>query len=325
MKREPFIIAEIAQGFEGSPKLVELYVKGAAAAGANAVKFHIFYADELALPDYRYFSLFKNLEISFDVWANAVSKCHKMGLEMYSDVLGLKSLRKMEKIGVDGYKIHTTDINNFVLLRAVGKTGKKVFLSTGGCDIAEIDRAVNILKSCDLTLMHGFQAEPTRPADNNLNKIKFLGSRYKYKIGFQDHTKGGDELSIAIPMIALGAGAGVLEKHLTLSRTAEIEDFISALNAEEFATWVRLVRKSVPALGKKGWLVTKKEKAYRSKVKRAVCSAKDIADGKTIDFKDIILKRTDNKSAIFDPSEVIGKTAKKKIARNNIIRKDVLS
>jgi N,N'-diacetyllegionaminate synthase len=325
MKKEPFIIAEIAQGFEGSPKLVELYVKGAAAAGANAVKFHIFYADELALPDYRYFSLFKNLEIPFEVWANAAAGCHKRGLEMYSDVLGLKSLRKMEKIGVDGYKIHTTDINNFILLRAVGKTGKKVLLSTGGCDIPEIDRAVDILKDCDLTLMHGFQAEPTLPADNNLSKINFLKNRYPYKIGFQDHTRGGNELSIAIPMIALGAGARVLEKHLTLSRTAEIEDFISALNAEEFAKWVALVRKSVPALGKDGWRVTKKEKEYRSKVKRAVCSAKDLAAGTMIDAADIILKRTDNKNAIFDPSEVIGKMVKKTIARNNIIRKDALS
>ncbi len=35
------IIAEIAQGFEGSPKQAELLVKGAIGADADAIKFQL--------------------------------------------------------------------------------------------------------------------------------------------------------------------------------------------------------------------------------------------------------------------------------------------
>ena len=45
------IIAEIAQGFEGKPEQSRLLIKAASAAGANAVKFQLVYADELATPD----------------------------------------------------------------------------------------------------------------------------------------------------------------------------------------------------------------------------------------------------------------------------------
>ena len=47
------IIAEIAQGFEGNSIYSELFVKAAAASGADALKFQLVYADELATPDYK--------------------------------------------------------------------------------------------------------------------------------------------------------------------------------------------------------------------------------------------------------------------------------
>ena len=64
------IIAEIAQGFEGNSTYSNLFVKAAASAGADAVKFQLFYADELATPDYMYYELFKSLEMSDEVWKN---------------------------------------------------------------------------------------------------------------------------------------------------------------------------------------------------------------------------------------------------------------
>ena len=52
MKNKIEIIAEIAQGYEGSEKLTNLLTKGAIASNADAVKFQLVYADELATPDY---------------------------------------------------------------------------------------------------------------------------------------------------------------------------------------------------------------------------------------------------------------------------------
>jgi len=66
--KKPFIIAEAAQGFEGDPLLARLLVQAAARAGADAVKFQLVYADEIATPEYKYYDLFKKLEMPATCW-----------------------------------------------------------------------------------------------------------------------------------------------------------------------------------------------------------------------------------------------------------------
>jgi len=321
VKKLPFIVAEAAQGYEGNKRIVELYVRAAANTAADAIKFQIFYADELALPDYKYYPLFKELELPTEVWAQAVRESHRKGLEFYSDVVGTKSFRMLEAIGVDGYKIHTTNINNISFLKVVARSRKKIFLSTGGCQLDEVDKALNIFDKCRVILMHGFQAEPTQLRDNNFNRIRTLSERYNKPVGVQDHTHGDSELALYIPLVALGAGATVVEKHLTLSRRAEIEDYISALTAEEFASWVKMIKAAYETLGDKQWKLRKKERRYRALCRRMVCSSRDIGKGKIITKSDLILKRTVIPNVFFEIEEVLGKKAKKFIRKNSAIRK----
>ena len=66
------IIAEVAQGYEGNQKLAELLTLGAVRSGADAVKFQLVLADELAVPTYEYYDLFKSLEMEFSVWEHVV-------------------------------------------------------------------------------------------------------------------------------------------------------------------------------------------------------------------------------------------------------------
>lgn len=323
--KKPFIIAEIAQGYEGSEKLVGLYIKAASAAGADAIKFQIFYADELALPDYKYYRLFKSLELPAEVWERTVREAHDKGMEFYSDIFGPDSLAMLEKIGADGYKVHTTDINNIPLLKRIAQTKKKIFLSTGGCQQGEIAGALEMLKDCDITLMYGFQAEPTEIEDNNLSRIVTLKKTYDKYVGFQDHTAGDSELALYLPFVALGAGVNVIEKHLTLSRAAEIEDYISALTPEEFKKWASLLRAAYNSTGKSEWTLTEKEIQYRGKVRRAVCAVREIEKGAVIGVDDVTMKRTDAQDVIYDPSEVIGKKNGSVIKKNTPVKKGDIS
>ena len=321
----PYVIAEVAQGFEGSEKLVTAFVKTAAAVGADAVKFQVFAADELALPDYRYYGLFRDLELSESVWVAAVAQAHDAGIAFFSDVFGFESLRMLERCGADGYKVHTTDIDNLPLLRALAATGKRVLLSTGGAEQCEIDEALDALAGSDITLLYGFQAEPTQPADLVIGKLGWLRRTYGLPVGFMDHTEGGNPLAYALPFVALGAGASVIEKHLTLSRVAELEDFVSAMTAEEFAPWCRDLRAAAEALGSEDWVVTPREHEYRTKVQRAVVSAREIAAGHAISAEDVTRKRTDVGATINDAADVIGRTASHGIADNTPIREEDLT
>jgi len=316
------IIAEVAQGFEGKESLVEDFLKVAHSSGADAIKFQIFHADELALPDYKYYQLFKNLELPIGVWEKALKEAHSRGLEFYSDVFGIKSFKEFQEIGIDGFKIHTTDINNINLLKEVSSSRKKVFLSTGGCSQDEVEQALKILDRCEVILMYGFQAEPTDINDNNLSRITTIKNIFNKSVGFQDHTAGDSELAIYLPFIALGVGATVFEKHLTLSRDLKLEDYVSALEPDEFKEWAKNLREACPACGIKDWKLNPKEVEYRNKVKRAVCSLYEIKSGEQIKETDLILKRTDNPEAIFDISKVCRKKSTRGIAKNAVIKKE---
>lgn len=312
----PFIIAEVAQGYEGSEKLIELFVRAAAAAKADAVKFQVLFADESALPDYQHYALFKRLEFPAEVWERAVAQAHALGMQFYMDALGVRSMAMLEPFGVDGYKIHTGSITNPHILRAVARTRKPVLLSTGGNTLEEIDRALAMLGACPVTLMVGFQAEPTAVEDNHIARMRTLAERYRLPTGFQDHTAGGDPIAPVLPFIALGAGATLIEKHLTLSRLAEMEDYVSAFTAEEFAGWAKQIRESAKAIGSSVWELTEKEIQYKRKARKAVCVTRRIEPGEEIREEDITFKRTHQSNTLFDLHEVVGKRAVQPIAEN---------
>lgn len=316
----PYIIAEAAQGYEGDEKVVDLLIKAAAAAGADAIKFQIMVADDSALPDYQHYALFKTLELPWAVWEGAIEETHRQGLAFYMDALGITAIEKLSNQGVDGYKIHATNINNARILKLVAATKKAVLLSTGGCEHDEVDRALKMLEGCEVTIMHGFQAEPTDLYDNHIQRITTLKETYGLPVGFQDHTAGDSEFAFLVPFIAMGAGATLIEKHITLSRAAKMEDYVSALNAEEFARWVMMVRQIAQALGNKEWILTEKEREYRKKVKRAVCSAEDISEGQTLHEGMLVFKRTNQQDVLYELTEVVGKKAKHAINKNMPVR-----
>ena len=115
MKNKIEIIAEIAQGFEGSEKLTQLLTKGAIASNADAVKFQLVYADELATPDYEHYELFKDLEMDKSIWIDVCNQIHNSGKKVYFDVFGLTSLNLAKEVGADGVKISTTEFYNSAL------------------------------------------------------------------------------------------------------------------------------------------------------------------------------------------------------------------
>ena len=186
------IIAEIAQGYEGSSKLAELLTKGAVGAGADSIKIQIVFADELATPDYEYYRFFKSLEMDGKCWAEIVSRIQRSGKKAYFDVFGPKSLLLAKRLGADGVKLSTTEFYNRALIKLAVEKFKRIFISIGGIPVEDIDDLIHtalrdhIPKCC---LMYGFQSEPTPLEQNNLNKLCSYKQCYPdFRLGFMDHS-----------------------------------------------------------------------------------------------------------------------------------------
>jgi N,N'-diacetyllegionaminate synthase len=287
------IIAEIAQGYEGNPKLAELLVNGALIAGADSVKLQLVFADELCVKSYPYHSLFSSLEMPEDVWQMLVTKVHKAKKRIYFDVYGQRSLAMAKKLGADGIKISTTDFHNLPLLKQAFSQFNNVFVSIGGVPVEYVDEMINLITDRNkLTLMHGFQAEPTQIEDNNLGRIKTLRSRYEgIKIGFMDHSLGCSDEAFHLPLIALGSGICCIEKHITLDYSLQIEDYVSALSIDRFCEFIKMIRSIEVAFGTDELELTEKEAEYGKRAGKVLVAYSDLPEGHLITESDIAMKR----------------------------------
>ena len=132
-------------------------------------------------------------------------------------------------------------------------------------------------------------------------------------LGFADHADPSCHDSTHLAAASLGYGVSVIEKHLTIAKCLQLEDYESALSPDEFANFVKILRACHDARG--GNLVEngsfelpESEKAYRQAVARHVVASSDLESGHLISPTDISLKRTSHGDCITDPLLVIGKT-----------------
>jgi N,N'-diacetyllegionaminate synthase len=321
MNPKTYIIAEIAQGFEGNPWLCKKYIELAKKSGADAVKFQIFKADELATPDYQYYNLFRSLEIAPEVWNELIDYANEIGIDFLSDIYGTETLEWISKTKLKGIKIHSTDIMNYPLLEAVRNKPFRIFLSVGGSKEQEITHALRLLQGTDVILLSGFQAEPNLIEDLELDKIELLKKLFGTAVGYADHIDAASKLALVIPPMAVLKGASVIEKHLTIDRQhLQLEDYVSALNPEEFAHMVELIRNIEAMPNNDCYMLSERETAYRDRTKRSIVMKHDKNKGELIIATDIQLIRTGNKGDFFDMNEVVGKPLKVDVKKGHIIK-----
>ncbi|MEO8171645.1 MAG: N-acetylneuraminate synthase family protein [Sediminibacterium sp.] len=331
MNSKVSIIAELAQGFEGNFMQARLLVKAAASAGADAAKFQLVFADELATPDYKYYPLFQSLEMNDADWQNLANYAKSENIELYLDIFGTKSLQLSEKIGINCIKLHGTDISNIGLLHEVAASSiPNIMLGAGGAHLSEIKTAIDILKNKKVIVLLGFQGYPTPDETNQVSRIEVMRSFLddqsgRVTIGFADHADPLSTLRYAIAAIAVGAGATVIEKHLTLGKSMKMEDHESALNPDEFLEFVTTIRNCYEAFGvsslTEDFGMSDPEKNYRRTIRRHVVAAYDLKKGHMIQPTDLVLKRSSEEDVITDLNSVYGKELNRDIAANNAILK----
>ena len=323
------IVAELAQGFEGKPGQARLLLLASAKAGADAAKFQLVYADELATPDYQYYDLFKSLEMDDDVWFSLHEYATSLGIELVVDVFGAKSLQLAEKLGLQTIKLHPTDTSNIGFLEQVTASSiPKIQLGAGGAFAEEIARALMILSTKEVVLFLGFQGYPTPNETNQIARVKMMVEQFSknnknVQVGFADHAPPDDPLSIALAAMAIGAGAAVIEKHLTLGKVMEIEDYEAALNPDEFSQFSSAMRECQAAFGTcktdGDFGMSEVEKGYRHAIRRHVIANGDLLPNTVLTPADIILKRSSKEDVITDIESVYGKTLGKAIANNTAL------
>ncbi len=320
------IIAEIAQGFEGRPEQARLLARAAASAGADAAKFQLVYADELATPDYQHFSLFTSLEMSDDDWQSVARVAAESRVALHLDVFGVRSLELAGRLNAGAIKLHGTDLANRGLLERVADSPiARVLLGAGGACSGELDDALAILARKSVVVLLGFQGYPTPDAANQISRVRLLADRFRgahehVTVGFADHAAPETPMRFALAATAIGAGARVVEKHLTLGRGMKLEDHESALNPDEFAEFVQVMRGCGAGLGVAREVadfgMSDPEHNYRAQIRRHVVAARGLSQGAVLSPADLCLKRTSAVQALADPSSLYSRTLRRDVPKD---------
>jgi N,N'-diacetyllegionaminate synthase len=319
------IIAEVANSHQGQFNLAKKIVKTFFKEGATSIKFQIYFAEDFLTSDHERFNHFKKQSFSENQWLNLIKITKKVGFKnVYADILGLKAFKVAKKLNLDGYKIHSTDLSNDLLLEKIAKEEKKIFLSVGGAKITEIYHALSYFenKKNKPILMHGFQSYPTRIEDTNLDNIKKLKNYFgnKCQYGFQDHISGNSKYNLYISLVSLGYGINYLEKHITLSRGAKGIDYYSSLEPNEFKKFCNIIQKSMNSktIQKSGFSIA--EDLYRKKTKKFWILKKKLKKNSIIKLNDLDFKRINNLT--MEPlflKEILGKRINQNLDKNTII------
>ena len=245
MSQKTKIIAEIGINHNGKESVAKKLIMQAKKAGADFVKFQSFNPELLVIKKMTLANYQKIKEKNFKKMIEMLKKfqldektqkrlqrfSQKIKIGFLSSPFEEKSLEflvKKLKIGI--IKIPSGEITNYPFLKRIGKTKKKIILSTGMSNLDEVKNAIQVLfssgiKRKDLTILHCNSSYPTNIKDLNLNVLKTLSEKFKVSVGFSDHSK-----SLDAPIVAVSLGAKIIEKHLTLNCNQSGHDHSSGLN-----------------------------------------------------------------------------------------------
>jgi sialic acid synthase SpsE len=315
-----FIIAEAGNNHGGDYKLARKMVRAAATMGADAIKFQCLYTKYFVVNDHPYYDTYKRLEFTKRQWMELFNLAKRNKLIMIVDVNDEKSVDVMDEIDVPMFKIHCGDLTNPFLLKYIAKKDKPMILHTGLSTKEEIKNSIQIIKSTgndEVIPMHGFQDYPTKMEQLNLNILKNFKQKLSPIVGFADHTSG-----ILAPIVAVGIGVNVIEKHFTLNRKLKNYDWESSIEPKKFKMMVRNIKEAEKSLGHEKIVLTRNELEWQPLVRKYIVAKSDIDKGEIIEEGKLAFKRTSMGLLPIDFKKILGKKAKVKIKKDEMITLD---
>lgn len=321
--KKVIIIAEAGVNHNGSYELAIKMVDEAKRAGADYVKFQTAkpelvistfapkaeYQKETTGAAESQLEMCKAIHLPLTDYKPLKEYCDKVGIGFMSTPFDLVSIDVLEPLDMDYYKIPSGEITNLPYLRKIASKHRPVILSTGMCEVEEVEAALQVLeqggvKRSDIIVLHCNTEYPTPMADVNLRAMDDLRRSLGVGVGYSDHTKG-----IEVPIAAVALGATVIEKHFTLDKTMEGPDHKASLEPDELKAMVDAIRNIEQALGDGHKHVSPSERKNMDIARKSIVAARDIRKGEVLTEDNITTKRPGNGISPMRWDSVIGTTA----------------
>lgn len=345
-----FIILDAGVNHNGSMELAKKLVDAAKKAGVDAVKFQTFKSEKIVTPDAEQaeyqtknigkkesqYEMLKRLELTYKDFEELKKYCDKKGIMFLSTPHSCNEDVDLIAKLCPAIKVASGDLINIPLLKYIAHKNLPILLSTGMGTLEEVREAVDTIKHYNdqLVLLHCTSNYPTPLNEVNLKSMITMYNEFKLPVGYSDHTEG-----IIVSVAAVAMGACVVEKHLTIDKTMEGPDHKASLEPHEAAALVKQVRRVEKMLKQNKSIDTilnelnipreilgdgvKKpmpsEYATMKVARKSVVAAQDIKKGTVITEDMLTIKRPGNGLHPREYYNIIGKTAKKDIAKDSLL------
>ncbi len=283
----PYVIAEVGSNFDRNLDKARRMIDVAKESGANAVKFQLFRADVLYPNKNDLYDIFKSIELDAE-WVPLLNKhARDQGLHFLSSAFDMGSVDVLEAIKTPAHKVASSETSNLGFLHKLASTRKPIIISTGMCDMIDVEEAVNTCLGVGNNQVVLMQCGAIYPLPNelvNLRVIQTFLQRFNCPIGFSDHT-----LDSLAAITAVGLGATVFEKHFTLDKKSTGPDHFYALEPAELKSYIHDIHKAHEALGNGVKQLLPKERELGRR--EGIYLAQNMAAGDVITSEDIVIKR----------------------------------
>lgn len=324
MSRHVLIIAEAGVNHNGSLEFAKQLIDKAVEAGVDIIKFQTFKSEKLVSKaakqaeyqqrnigkkDEGQLAMLKKLELSQADHEELIAYCNEKNIRFFSTAFDMDSIDYLHSLNMGLWKIPSGEITNYPYLRKIAQYKEPVILSTGMCELADIEAALNVLlvfgvKKEQITILHCNTEYPTPFADVNLKAMLEIGDKFNVQIGYSDHTKG-----IEVPIAAVALGATVIEKHFTLDKNMEGPDHKASLEPEELKAMVSAIRNIEQAIGTGHKTISESERKNIEIARKSIVAARPIKAGELFTEENLTVKRPGNGINPMRWNDVVGTRA----------------
>jgi N-acetylneuraminate synthase len=348
MSERVFIIAEAGVNHNGELNLAKQLIDVAAEAGADAVKFQTFRAEQIVsrtAPKAEYqtrttgqaesqFEMIRKLELTEMDHEALIAHAQARGIAFLSTPFDMPSLRLLTKrFGLQAIKIPSGEITNAPFLLAIARAAQQVILSTGMSTLAEVEAALGVLAfgftaSTSATPQPGGfeQAFASDSGQQTLHaRVILLHCTTEYPAPFGEvNLRAMDTLAAAfglpvgysdhtpgihISLAAVARGARMIEKHFTLDRNLPGPDHRASLEPGELRELVHQTREIELALGDGIKRPAPSEWKNRAVVRKSLVAAKAITEGELFTEENLTCKRPGTGMTPFAYWQTLGRIA----------------
>lgn len=301
-----YLIAEIGRNHNADMDLARKMIDAAVDAGADAVKFQSFRAEELLIKELPKVSHIaetsseeksayestEEVELRPENHAPLRDYAVERGAHFFSTPEDHGMVALLDELKVPVFKIASLDIVYLDLVEAVAATGRPVILSTGMSWLGEIEKALNVLEKHGVdkvVVLHCTSNYPPRYEDVNLKAMKTIARAFDVPVGYSDHTPG-----IGVSIAAAALGACVIERHFTLDRDLPGPDQRLSLTPKDFGAMSKEIRCVEAALGMAVKRPVEAEMEMRRLHRRRLVARRDLPAGTVLAREDVACKCSEN-------------------------------